>query len=95
METYEQRIEIIARKLFATDEWLGVKMDMRTRRRKELLKEVREILGEPKSWGNATATPFQKLVTTNIEYTEGGPDFVIDLEKDVYKEGLTEILKFS
>lgn len=73
METYEQRQLRIEEENM--DDWIGVKMDMRDVSREELLARVRKIMGPPKP---------EPHITTDIHHPEGVPEFILELEKDVY-----------
>ena len=79
METYEQRQLKVEEELM--DDWIGLPLDMRDKSRKEVLEEARKILGPP--------TLPQPMITTDLKNPEGIPEFVLDLEREVYKEGYT------
>ena len=79
METYEQRQLKVEEELM--DDWIGLPLDMRDKSRKEVLEEARKILGPP--------TPPQPMITTDLKNPERVPEFILELERDVYKEGYT------
>jgi len=79
METYEQRQLKLEEEMM--DDWIGLPLDMRDKSRKRLLAEVRKVMLSP--------TPPQPMITTDLKNPEGIPEFVLDLERDVYKEGYT------
>ena len=63
------------------DEWIGPKFRTYNVNRKRLLAEVKKVMMSP--------TPPQPMITTDLKNPEGVPEFVLDLERDVYKEGYT------
>lgn len=84
METYEQIQMGLKEEAIKNDDWIGVRLGMRKRTRKEVLAEVRKYLGSP--------TLPEKQLTTDITDSEGVPGFIMELEKDVYKGKYTKII---
>lgn len=82
METYEQRQLKIEEDMM--NDWIGLPVDMRDKSRKEVLTYARKYLGNPVK---------QPAVTTDMDNPEGVPDFVQELERDVYEPGETKIIK--
>ena len=63
------------------DNWIGQELDMRYISRRELLNKVRKVMSSP--------TLPQPMITTDLKNPEGVPEFILELERDVYKEGYT------
>ena len=94
MKTYEQRIEDIEDKLIH-DDWIGVRMDMRPRKREKLIKELHRTIGKPMPTKNTPPTPPEPMIITDIKHPEGVPEFILELERDVYKDGYTSLIGSS
>ena len=66
-------------------EWIGKRLKNQHEDRFVVLNRVNYIMHSP--------TPFQPYITTKLKNPDGVPSFILDLEREVYSDGRTTIIK--